>query len=389
MAAPPPSPDKIGNFLSQAEECLRSGVIAGADILTRRVLAHDAENPRARDLLERIEAQILPRPMTGPSDTARYLVARAWGAGLWSDLSQLLGVFLLAEMTGRIPVVYWGAESHYNDDPSHDLYGTLFHPPSETRLNDLLALEDDSVFPSKWKGRLAEPDSVGKWKGPESRIPAIAFLARQETVAVFDYFTSIAELAPWIPSGHALAGLAVADLYRHLAEKYLRPRPEIAERVSRFKSARLPGPYAAIHMRGGDKNREVEDLEAINRYFAEIVEQALGMNDLPIFVMTDDARRLDELRVRYGLRIVATECTRVDSDVGIHLVPGANKRGLAVEMLTDTYVALGADAFIGNGYSNASAIVAAIKDWPPRSCWLVGKSLLLAPNLEIHTGSVA
>ena len=39
---------------------------------------------------------------------ARYIVAREWGFGFWSDMGHILSVLLIAEITGRIPVIHWG-----------------------------------------------------------------------------------------------------------------------------------------------------------------------------------------------------------------------------------------------------------------------------------------
>ncbi len=40
-----------------------------------------------------------------PSD--RFLLIKSWGCGFWSDVDHVMGQLLVAEITNRIPVIYW------------------------------------------------------------------------------------------------------------------------------------------------------------------------------------------------------------------------------------------------------------------------------------------
>jgi hypothetical protein len=52
--------------------------------------------------------------------------------------------------------------------------------------------------------------------------------------------------------------------------------------------------------------------------------------------------------------------------------------------MTDAYVALRADRFIGNGRSSVSAMIALMKNWGQGNCTLIGKSQLLERNLSLY-----
>jgi len=41
----------------------------------------------------------------------KFLLIKAWGYGFWSDVSHVLGQLLVAELTGRTPIVHWGQNS--------------------------------------------------------------------------------------------------------------------------------------------------------------------------------------------------------------------------------------------------------------------------------------
>jgi len=53
-------------------------------------------------------------------------------------------------------------------------------------------------------------------------------------------------------------------------------------------------------------------------------------------------------------------------------------------VMIDTYLALRADRFIGNGRSNVFGMIAVMKDWAPGGCTLIGRSMLLERNLHIY-----
>jgi hypothetical protein len=53
-------------------------------------------------------------------------------------------------------------------------------------------------------------------------------------------------------------------------------------------------------------------------------------------------------------------------------------------VLIDALVAARADAFIGNGFSNASVMVGYLREWPEGACTLLGSHLFETPNPGLH-----
>jgi protein O-GlcNAc transferase len=104
----------------------------------------------------------------------------------------------------------------------------------------------------------------------------------------------------------------------------------------------------------------------------------------PIFLMTDDAQCLAQMKNTYGRRIIATECQRTDTDEGVHYLPTVDPVRAGREIMIDTHLALRADRFIGNGLSNVSAMIAVMKDWAPGCLSLIGRSILRERNLHIY-----
>src|SRR3974390_1934030 len=181
--------------LQLATRCLGERHLAAANILCRNILDHQQDCAPAWNLLGRVGArlqlwdkaaeyfrgavalgwdeakasleQIRASP-TGRQDQQHrggYLLIKAWGAGFWSDVSHVFGGLLLAEVTGRKPVVHWGRNSRFGDGSDADAFGRFFEPISDYAIEDLIALDDADFYPRKWRRDNLRDDDNAKWQG--------------------------------------------------------------------------------------------------------------------------------------------------------------------------------------------------------------------------------
>ncbi|MFY9314689.1 MAG: O-fucosyltransferase family protein [Burkholderiales bacterium] len=342
-----------------------------AELLARNALQLDPGNARARRLLEEL-ARTLQRPAAASSG-ARYLLVREWSQGFWSDVDHVLGMCLLAEISHRTPIAWWGAQSRFSGDAAGNAWDRFFEPVSGATLRELDAPELRR-FPAKWDDASLAGPIRQRWTGDGSRLASIELLDRDEEVVVSDFHSNLNAILPWLPASHALAGAPLPEAYRALVRKYLRPRPPIAAEVERFAAAHFGGgPLVAVHVRGSDKIEEVSDLEATLRaYFEPLDEKLRAHSDARIFLLTDDERVRAFYGERYGGRVLATPCTRATSNVGVHYLAGRDPVRTGVEVMVDAYLAARCGAFIGLGYSNVSLYVSYLKAWPPGACVLLG-----------------
>jgi hypothetical protein len=313
----------------------------------------------------------------------RYLLIKAWGHGFWSDVSHVLGALLLAEITGRIPVVHWGRGSLFGDGSGEDAFRLYFEPVSDVRLEDLVHIKDASFFPAKWNRTNVAQAEVAKWQGAGSRLGAVHFLNRPETIAVSDFYFGAVDGMPWIPAAHPLHGKSLAEIYRHLIDRYLRSQAGCLLARDAFVERHLAGaPFAAMHLRGSDKIIENPHLHLTHD--AVLAEAATIDPSWPIFVLTDDDHLLARMKAVYGERIVAADCQRSATAQGVHLRASVDRVEAGLEVMQDALVAMRADRFIGNGRSNVSAMIALMKAWPPGACTLVRPNQLLERNPFIY-----
>lgn len=365
---------------------LRRGNLAQADILRlidqSLALNAPAESARWRDEL----AVRLGVDGGAPAAAPRYLLIRAWGCGFWSDVDHLLGQLLLAEITGRTPVVHWGENSLYGGTRSEDAWRYFFESISDVKAVDL-PWANALVYPPKWNADNATGPDLNQWEGEFSRQSAVLFLCRCETIVVSDFHTQVRQLAAWVPASHPLSGRDPDAIYRYLIAKYLHPRPDLLAEVDRFISERFAGrPYVAVHLRGLDKGSECHDLAAENAaLLARVGALRKQQPGLGIFVLTDDLALLAEARRQFGDQVVVSDCTRSNGTQGVHFQSAKDdQRRLGVEVLQDALIASRAAAFVGLGSSNVGAMIAYLGNWQPGAFSLQGRSLHQQFNLMLN-----
>ncbi len=334
----------------------------------------------ARDNLAVLNERERPPPGQPPGQPpARpppgFVLIKSWGYGFCSELAHVLGGMLLAEITGRVPVVHWGRRCLFSDGDGES-FSRFFEPVSALTLSDLAAdlatdpaaLDGTSLFPADWS-----PQTLGHDRPvvrPDQRPGALEFLGRPETLLVCDGFIGVADLAPWIPPTHRLYGLSLAACFKALVQAHLRPRPEILAAVATFRARHLAdGPVVAVHVRGSDKVLEVPGLAQANqRYFALI--DALPAH-WRIFLLTDDDTLARTFRRHYGTRLVMTGSRRSADRIGVHYHGGGDRFALGREVLIDVWLALTTEHFIGNGRSNVSALIDALRTAENRESTLI------------------
>ena len=338
----------------------------------RRALQLRPQDSRATELLRQAERQSPGATPNGP----RYLLIREWSAGFWSDVDHVLGMCLLAEVTDRIPLVWWGEQSNFRAPGVANAWESFFAPVSQARPGDL-ENKDLRVFPAKWRGRAPTGRIANRWSGEGSRLVGLHLLDREEELVVSDFHTGVNVLLAWLPSSHPLSGKSVPDAYRYLTAKYLRPRGEILAVADRFAAAHFGNaPVVAVHVRASDKIQEVSALEALSAEYFPVVERWLAAApDAKLFLLTDGIRVRALYEKRYGARLVTTASTRTDSAVGVHFMQHADPGRIGVEVMVDTYLAARCSQFIGLGYSNVSLFASYLKRWPEGSCVLLGEKV--------------
>jgi len=314
----------------------------------------------------------------------KYLISKAWGYGFFSDVMVSLAHLLLAELTQRTPIVYWGTNSLFRASDKENAFNEYFLPVSDADLNSVTR-PDFSFFPPKWDSQSLSKENYGKWVGPYSRMHGRDFLDRDEDVVVCDFYTAIAELTDRLPQGSPYLSADLTHGYRRLIARYIQPQPKIDQGAARLHEGLIGDSSAlAVHFRGTDKAGEITNitLEELLEHYLGATRQILSKGEYDrIYLMTDDARALESFRKSFGDRLVYTEIERAAANVGVHYQDPGIERGM--EVLLDALIAMRCEAFIGNGFSNLSCFIHAARDWEGRS-FLLGGNLMNLKNEYIY-----
>jgi hypothetical protein len=240
---------------------------------------------------------------------------------------------------------------------------------------DDLAAGGFDIWPPKWNASNLRVENLNKLDGPWSRLSGLHALNRPERVVVADFFTGVPSLLPWLRREHPLYGRSPTEVYRALIAKYARPRAEIREGVERFAAAHMPPgtPIVAAHIRGSDKLREDPQLEQKIAHYPRLIEQfASRVPGSRVYLMTDSDPIRRDYESRYGSLLISTECTRTQTQVGLHYQRHEDRKRLGVEVLTDALLAARCDFFIGLGSSNVTCFIYHLKPWSHQNCLLIG-----------------
>ena len=345
--------------------------------------AATAASPKHRSIrmrLAKVEAPKLDAaktPNRRGHDERRYLLIKAWGYGFFSDVSHVLGSLMLAEMTGRTPIVYWGRNSLFGDDGTQNAFTHFFCPHNKTTIDDLTGFGRSDYFPPKWFKQNLRDENVQKWQGRHSRMAGLYFFNRPERVAVSDFFISIPELVLWLEKDDPYNGASLEHVFSQLIQKYLRPRAAITATVDDFHTQHLSeAPFIAAHVRGSDKVNEQPNLNEINEaYFTTLDRMTEGTGER-IFLLTDSDPIVSAFRAHYGDRVVIADARRTAKQIGVHYQAWDDRVSLGFEVMKDVYLAARAKRFVGNGLTNPSCMIAHLKNWPSGDC------VLLVPNFQ-------
>lgn len=339
----------------------------------------------------------------------RFLLIKTWSNRLWSDVEHVLGQLLIAEITNRIPVVYWPTHCLHNGFIHTNGFELYFEPVSNYSIFDL-AKPDYTFYPPIWDADNLLVEDAEKEKWTYRSIGD--FISSDANVVIGDVYFTISEIIPFIRKDNAAYGMTATEIYRYLFKKYIRIKRDILSEVQGFYQSWLKDshPVLAVHVRreeddmvidlrkdaadehywtrhsrkygakkkDGQKKRKYRFLgkgrllKANTQYHAEIRKLTDKYAIRNIFLLTDSKEVLDEYRKMYGDRLIYTDCKRLtDDEPAYNMENPMIKRRRGIEIIKDACLAAQCDFFIGNDFSSMSRAIYRMKDWPEENISLL------------------
>jgi len=338
----------------------------------------------------------------------RFLLIKPWSNRLWLDVEHVLGQLLIAEITDRIPVVYWPTHCLHNGFIHTNGFELYFEPVSNYSIFDI-AKPGYTFYPPFWDADnlLVEDTNKETWM-----YRSIGdFISSDANVVVGDVYFSISEIIPFIRKDNTAYGMTATEIYRYLYKKYIKVKRDILMEVQGYYQSWLKEghPLLAVHVRReeddmiidarkdkaderywnrnkikyGVKNSEKRKrkyrflgkgrmLKANTQYHSEIRRLVNKYAIRKIFLLTDSKEVTEEYRKIYGDSVLFTDCKRLTgSDPAYNMENPMVNRRRGIEVIKDAYIAAQCDFFIGNDFSGLSRAIYRIKDWPAENVRLL------------------
>ena len=297
------------------------------------------------------------------STDERFLLIKEWGFGLWSDMEDVQSKLLLAEITNRRPIVFWGEDSLFSVGKNYNSFEQYFLPISDCSIGDVVN-DKYTYYPPIWNFSNVFQTDPNRLSRQYRDVPSL--INCDANVLVSDVHNFVNELMPWIKEDHPAYGLTEDNVHRYINNKYIKLQPDIAAAIDEFYHTRMePGPNLAVHIRAGSKlNEHPHWREVIAQYPHEINRYLKDNPSARIFFLTDDEAVLEPFKLMYRDILIYTECTRKtinDTELCLKVFPDKRRKG--IEVIKDTYLACKCDYFIGNWSSNVSRTISRLKVW--------------------------
>jgi len=297
----------------------------------------------------------------------RFLLIKPWSAGFWGDMHDVQSKLLLAEITNRHPIVFWGEDSLYSVGENYNSFEQYFFRVSDYSIGDVVS-DKYTYYPPTWKffNIFQREPTKGYSNGQFLYREFINFINCDTNVLVSDFWHPLSQYMPWIKEDHPAYGLSEDDVYRYIHKKYIKLQPDIVDEIEEFYHIHMAtGPILAVHIRSGIKINEVPHLCELNAQYSQEIDSYLKDNPSSrIFLLTDDEEILEQYKQMYGDILIYTDCERKTvNDIELCIKSFPNRRRKGIDIIKDTYLACKCDHFIGNGHSQVSIAISRLKLW--------------------------
>lgn len=339
----------------------------------------------------------------------RFLLIKAYSYILWADIEHVLGQLLIAEITNRIPVVFWSTHCLNNGFVQTNGFELYFEPVSNYTIFNL-SKPEYTYYPPVWDSDNLLADDNEKETWIYRNIGDI--IGSNANVVIGDVYYNVYEIIPFIKKNHTAYGMNIRQIYHYLFSKYIKVKPDIEMEIQGYYNSWIKNnhPVLAVHVRRVEKDKVFDTRNAFKKginywnkiyknyyqmqlgrfkriirfiwrgkpnkpnqlYHSEIKKYVEKYNIKKIFLLTDCEDTLKEYQKLYGDKLLYTACKRLrKEEENFKMENPMIKRRIGIEVIKDTYIASKCDFFIGNEFSHLSQAVTLIKDWTDKNSMLL------------------
>ena len=295
--------------------------------------------------------------------SSRYIVIQAFPEGMVAVIRHTIHGLLLAEITGRKPVILWNSRFLYHNDRGKITRNGFLYYFQENDLSDARCLRSPELTfaPACWTHNNIESDYINTYRSNEDRESHVPLtpqeiLSSNEDVIVYTHYQHLIDLIPLIPAGSDHFGFSANQVANRIYKKYFRLNDHIVNILQKkqdeaFVDRRVLG----IHCRGSDKISEYPI--ATPRAYRAVLKKTFQV--LPnIFLATDSQQYFLQFKKWYP-ELQAIDCERSINNQGIHF-SSTDVQKAGADFLLDAYLLSKCDYHFGNVGSHMSYLVQAV-----------------------------
>ncbi len=275
-----------------------------------------------------------------------------------SVLQGAVSGLLYAEITGRIPLVYWHPYCKYlKNDPDVFQNAFLDFYQQLPSLNvETLFASAPTTFPadveldtlhdvlSEFHRRLGEQDShLEQMQSQE---------AQESNLLIFPSYISMGKVMNLLADNHQLKCESREEVAAYIAKKYFRLKAALLRKVDKFWTEHFNHKkhVVTVHIRGGDKYQE-SIMPRFSRYKDEVDRYIRQYPEAGIFLATDSTSGVTYFKKHFGDKVVTAPAFRSSGRQGVHK-SGEDGQRIGNEILFDVECLSRGNHFIGFDESN-------------------------------------
>ncbi|NJM37798.1 MAG: hypothetical protein HC845_08070 [Akkermansiaceae bacterium] len=271
---------------------------------------------------------------------------------------------LLAELSGRIPLILWQDRFLYVDALENkrlNRFSRFFEAKSFCDLSGLKS-HAKTFAPNGWNLENIERDDLIEYRHSENRpefqpLTPEQILSCDSDVVVYTHYQHLVEIIPLIPKSSEYYGQSNALIARAIYQKNFSLNPELRSIIQAYRE-KLPAGQAivGIHCRGSDKISE-HALATPGAYIKALAKRFSGVKHL--FLATDSEQAFHFFQRKFSGTIIAIDCQRSSTSLGVHF-SAKNREEAGKEFLVDAYLLSYCKWHLGNHGSHMSYLVQAM-----------------------------
>lgn len=307
-------------------------------------------------------------------------------AGLGNRILSALTGILYARLTGRKLIIDWS--DHYYSSDGSNVFHRYFESPLTNPMDEIPTA--DSVSPPIWRGNLRESawymrkqegqvHNSGAWRIFSIDLERLDY--DEDVIVMWSYDEKNVDLLRKHFKGPfaELNGVSTYNILRKLLRVYLLLRPEIRERVDRFKEINFGANNVGIHIRYTDHR---SNIWAMLKKLNSLIKREPGLR---IFLSTDNLQIKNMFEELYPGIVSTPHWYSPTPGMTIHL----NRKqpdpfGSGIEALVDLYLLSECNYMIIDSSSSFSYIAKLLTNTSDANIFDVGSRGNDSPRIRRH-----